>query len=79
LFVYCVELNLYYEARGHISKLCLYSKNYTIIWVVWYTTYCFCPRAARELAHNKSCGSIAIETVEPHVLNDPPRAFCLTV
>jgi len=34
------------------------------------------PRAACELAHNNWCGSFAIETVGPHVLNGPPRAFC---
>ena len=45
---------------------------------MWYSIplTAICPRAAREPAHNNRCGSIAKETVEPHVLNGPSRAFC---
>jgi hypothetical protein len=31
---------LYYAARGPVCKLCVYCKNYTIIWTVRCTNYC---------------------------------------
>ena len=33
--------SLYYAAHGHICKLNMYYKNYTIILMVKYTTYCY--------------------------------------
>jgi len=31
--------SLYFAARDHICKLCMYYKNYTKVKVVWYTIY----------------------------------------
>jgi len=42
---------LYYSARDHVCKLCIYNQNYTIIWAVSYTTYYF-SLAAREPGHS---------------------------
>ena len=48
---------LNYATCGHICKLCIYYKNYTITLVVRYTT-CYFPHAAQEPAHNKGCGPL---------------------
>ena len=45
-------LGLQHEARGHIFKLPIYYKNYTIIKAVKYTTYVIFPHAVSNAAHN---------------------------
>ena len=43
-------------ARGHILKLCIHDKDYTIIQAFRYTICSYFPRAAREPAYNKGGG-----------------------
>lgn len=49
---------LYYAPRGHIFKLYIYCKNYTIINAVSYTTDFIFLLAAREPALSKGCGPL---------------------
>jgi hypothetical protein len=49
---------LYHAAHGHFCKLCIYYNNYTITYMVRYTTYCCFLFAADKPAHNNMCGPL---------------------
>lgn len=51
------SMGLQPAAHGYNCKLCMYYKNYTIIWAVWYTIVIL-PRAAHEPAHSNGCGQL---------------------
>jgi hypothetical protein len=62
-FVPCVSNlrpgRLYYAAHGHICKLRIYYKNYTIIKAVMHTTCCYFLSAAYRPVHSYRCDPLS--------------------